>query len=156
MKLLFSGIILIFLFIGCKGETGPVGPAGNDGNNGNANVQIIEFSFTSFQLTQYSNDSRVYFITKTFPELVTDDMAILIYFKGTSTSWSQLPMSDPTWPFSITYYFNVPSLSVEIRTDEGDARSKLVLAFGGTNFDCKMILIPPGANKKEVNELLNF
>lgn len=138
MKKLLSILILTILLIACEGKEGPTGPAGEDGN---ANVQIYQFNFNSSDLSQYT-DSRFYSFNYDFG-VNTNNSSVSIYLSSATTAWYQLPMHEPTFDLSITYYFSGSQFFFDFRTASGDAKSKFIQYMNNdTDFIGKLVLIP--------------
>ena len=145
-------VLFIMFLIGCEGKegaTGPAGPTGLDGQTGqtgNANIIVVTFNVNAFSFTIVNNDARLYIYLIDIPDFTSNDGAVLLYMRSASGSWfQQLPINEPTWPLSIVYYFDAPTILLDVRTDVGNARSKMIQYFNGeTNYLGRLVIIPEG------------
>lgn len=144
---------------GVRGDTGAVGERGPKGDPGNANVIISSFTFSASSFTKrVSNDTRVYVWSKVGGyDWVNDGGAILVYYKlSGSSSWYMLPINEPTWPLTFSASFWLGDIDFDIRTSSGDAKDKFIQYAGGTDFDCRVVLIPPYSplTRKQIEGML--
>jgi len=147
----YISIPLIILFLlGCEGKEGPTGPAGPTGN---ANVEVITFNVDAFSFTAAGGDTRVFNYPIDIPSFTTNNGAVLLYMSSASVAWFQIPINEPTFPLSIAYYFDAPTILFDVRTNEGNAISKMILFFNGeTDYLGRLVIIPEGTTAPKDNE----
>ncbi len=145
----YISIPLMILFLlsceGKEGPTGPAGPIGQTGQTGDANIIVVTFNVNAFSFTVVNNDARLYIYSIDIPDFTSNSGAVLLYMSSASVAWFQLPINEPTWPLSIVYFFDAPTILLDVRTDVGNARSKMIQYFNGeTDYLGRLVIIPEG------------